>query len=466
MAWLTSTVVVQRGEVVTFTRNINTESSLAYAFQAAAPGSPTPTLINYGEIRFVSSYGFDPVVYLAEVDTTGASSKTAIENHGSILLEQTVGYATGLVRHGDPPGFVNTGDFIVRAGKQAVGTYFWSPPISNSGRILVEAGDDATALHLDGGGLVQNSGSILAHVTGSGTAAALVLVRNDVRIENDGLIAATHAQPGAASYGISSSGGGSGPLQIVNRGTITADDAIRSNTQPYNSAFNQVQQVENHGTINGRILLGADNDILVNAGTINGAVDLGSENDLYDGRLGRATEMIAGGEGADTLLGGAEFDYLQGNTGNDSLSGGPGNDWVVGGRDDDHLSGDAGNDVVYGNLGADTVLGGDGDDWVRGGQDNDSVSGGAGDDLIWGDRGDDTLVGGSGADTFGIFVGAGLDRILDFSLAEGDRLRIEGGASYTVRFEGGDTIVDLGNGDRAVLVGVDLTTATGWILTT
>ncbi|MFN3512202.1 MAG: calcium-binding protein [Phenylobacterium sp.] len=465
MASFTSTVVVQRGEVVTFTRNINTESSIAYEFQAPAPGSPSSTLINHGEIRFVSSYGFEPEVQLVHVNTSGAASKPSVENHGSILLEQTVGYATGLSGAGSP-GFVNTGDFVVRAAKEAAGVWFWSPPVVNSGRILVEAGNSATALHLDGGGMVQNSGSILVHVTGAGSATALQLLRNDVRIENDGLIAATHAQPGAASYGISSSGGGSGPLQIVNRGTITADDAIRSNTQPYNSAFNQVQQVENHGTINGRILLGADNDILVNAGTINGAVDLGSENDLYDGRLGRAREMVAGGEGADTLLGGAEFDYLQGNAGNDSLSGGPGNDWVVGGRDDDHLSGDAGNDVVYGNLGADTVLGGDGDDWVRGGQDNDSVSGGAGDDLIWGDRGDDTLVGGSGADTFGIFVGAGLDRILDFSLAEGDRLRIEGGASYTVRFEGGDTIVDLGNGDRAVLVGVDLTTATGWILTT
>jgi Ca2+-binding RTX toxin-like protein len=116
-------------------------------------------------------------------------------------------------------------------------------------------------------------------------------------------------------------------------------------------------------------------------------------------------------------------------------------------------------------MGVDQLYGGDGDDIVRGGQDNDSLMGDSGDDWMSGDRGADTISGGSGADTFQTFVGAGIDRILDFDAAEGDRIIFETpGVAYTTRQEGADTVVDLGGGDQVILVGVTLSTLpAGWI---
>lgn len=195
-----------------------------------------------------------------------------------------------------------------------------------------------------------------------------------------------------------------------------------------------------------------------------------------------ATNNIAGGAGDDTIAGGAGQDYLRGDTGNDRIagggdfddingnagadtaSGGAGNDWVVGGKDDDVLAGDDGNDIVYGNLGNDTVDGGAGDDLVRGGQDNDVLTGGDGNDWLSGDRGSDTLTGGAGADVFHTFGDAGVDRVTDFNLAQGDHVLLDPGTTYTVAQSGADTVISMGGGGQMVLVGVAMTSLVGdWI---
>ena len=198
---------------------------------------------------------------------------------------------------------------------------------------------------------------------------------------------------------------------------------------------------------------------------------------------GGAGAIVMAGGGTDTVLGGLHSDYLHGGTGDDSIAAGGGLDTVRGGQGDDWLHGNAGEDVLFGDLGgdimhggrgadmvhggagADTLLGDAGDDVVRGGQGDDVIFGGEGDDLISGDRGDDTLVGGAGADTFSTFGDAGLDVITDFNAAEGDRLRIEDGASYAVRQEGADVIVEAAGGARVVLLDVQLSTlGDGWIV--
>ncbi|MCR5878896.1 calcium-binding protein [Phenylobacterium sp. J367] len=173
---------------------------------------------------------------------------------------------------------------------------------------------------------------------------------------------------------------------------------------------------------------------------------------------------LRGEAGDDSLSGGSAFDDLHGNMGNDTVAGGGGDDWVVGGKDNDLLDGQAGADIVYGNLGDDTCAGGDGADIVRGGQGADTVSGGAADDWLAGDRGDDTLTGGTGADIFHTHGDAGLDRVLDFDAAAGDRVNLLAGTQYTTAQVGADMVISMAGGGQMVLVGVTLSSLpSGWI---
>ncbi|HET6971777.1 MAG TPA: NF038122 family metalloprotease [Phenylobacterium sp.] len=185
-------------------------------------------------------------------------------------------------------------------------------------------------------------------------------------------------------------------------------------------------------------------------------------NDTITGADG--ANYLRGDDGNDLISGGAGFDDINGNQGNDTLHGAGGDDWVVGGKDNDLQYGEDGADVVLGNLGDDTLSGGAGDDIVRGGQGNDLVSGGSGNDYVSGDRGDDTESGGSGADIFHSFGDAGLDRVVDFSSAEGDRVMLDPGSAWTAAQVGADTVVSLTGGAQMVLVGVTLSSLPdGWI---
>jgi Ca2+-binding RTX toxin-like protein len=169
---------------------------------------------------------------------------------------------------------------------------------------------------------------------------------------------------------------------------------------------------------------------------------------------GTDRDNISGGAGNDTVTGSGGFDDINGNMGDDSLRGGDGDDWVVGGKDNDILYGEAGDDIVYGNLGDDQGYGDDGNDIVRGGQGDDTLFGGAGNDWMSGDRGLDNLSGGAGADIFNSFIGAGFDYVHDFSVAEGDRIRLEGVTSYQVVQVGSQTEIRFGDGDLLVLLNV------------
>jgi len=101
-----------------------------------------------------------------------------------------------------------------------------------------------------------------------------------------------------------------------------------------------------------------------------------------------------GGDGDDILIGQSEV--------NDAIAGRDGNDTLFGLSGDDILDGGRGNDILVGGLG------------------NDILIGGPGADELFGDNEDGT---GSGADTFLYFSLADRgDRIMDFSVAEGDAL--------------------------------------------
>ncbi|WP_372785778.1 NF038122 family metalloprotease [Phenylobacterium sp.] len=200
----------------------------------------------------------------------------------------------------------------------------------------------------------------------------------------------------------------------------------------------------------------AGNDVLV--GQAAGSIIMAQTgNDTITGD--DAQNYLRGDEGDDSVSGGSAFDDINGNMGNDTLHGNDGNDWVVGGKDNDLQFGDAGDDVVWGNLGNDTLDGGDGADQVRGGQGDDVLTGGAGNDYISGDRGNDTESGGAGADLFHGSQDAGIDRVLDFHLSEGDRVMLDPGTTYTVTQVGADTVIDMGTpGNQMILVGVTMST--------
>jgi len=127
---------------------------------------------------------------------------------------------------------------------------------------------------------------------------------------------------------------------------------------------------------------------------------------------------------------------------------------LVGDNGPNHLKGgDDRDDTVQGGPGDDTVDGLGGDDVLRGGRGRDQIDGGEGDDWIAGGRGDDTLRGGKGADVFNSFVDAGTDTVLDFSIAENDRVELDPYTDFTVRQEGTDTVIEL-KGAKLVLKGV------------
>lgn len=65
--------------------------------------------------------------------------------------------------------------------------------------------------------------------------------------------------------------------------------------------------------------------------------------------------------------------------------------------------------------GADTLIGSGEADFLDGGPGNDHISGGAGNDVITGGRGNDTMTGGAGNDKFAFATGFGKDVITDFS---------------------------------------------------
>jgi Ca2+-binding RTX toxin-like protein len=182
--------------------------------------------------------------------------------------------------------------------------------------------------------------------------------------------------------------------------------------------------------------------------TVNLATGLGTRGDAQ-GDSYVSIENVDGGAGADTIGGTAGANLLQGNGGGDTLSGGNGDDVLRGGAGADRLDGGAGFDFaswftsnvgVAVNLVTGTASGGDvlvaienlsgsqGNDSLVGNTGANSLRGNGGNDVLTGAGGADRLTGGAGTDRF-VYgsithspVGAGADRITDFSHAQGDKI--------------------------------------------
>ena len=108
-----------------------------------------------------------------------------------------------------------------------------------------------------------------------------------------------------------------------------------------------------------------------------------------------------------------------------------------------------------------------GNDRLDGGRGHDALTGGAGNDQLHGGLNNDTLTGGAGRDVFIFGNGGDLDRVSDFRLSQGDRLRLDDAlwaeqgrltaAQVVTRLaevERGNVVLDFGGGDVLTLAGV------------
>ena len=177
------------------------------------------------------------------------------------------------------------------------------------------------------------------------------------------------------------------------------------------------------GAGNDQISGNAANNVLLGNGG-DDTIFSGLGDDVADG--GSGNDILFGGQGNDSLYGGDNNDQLYGGQGDDVLSGGPGDDQIYVAIGRDTVVGGAGNDLLAGGLDDDLLYGGDGADTIWSGAGNDIAYGGAGNDLIYGSAGNDRFYGEAGADTFIFEQGWGVDEIMDFSFAGGDRLMLNG----------------------------------------
>lgn len=190
------------------------------------------------------------------------------------------------------------------------------------------------------------------------------------------------------------------------------------------------------GALFGDVLDGGDGIDLVKA-NVAGTVTL-SDADLVASGL---TDVLFNIEAA-SLTGSASDDDIDatnfsgsativGGAGNDTITGAAGASLLNGNNGNDVISGQAENDSLLGGTGNDTLDGGDGDDRVNGNDGDDSIDGGLGNDTMTGDGGKDTMTGGDGDDK--IDAGAANDTVFGESGAD----NILGGAGLD-SIEGGD----------------------------
>lgn len=247
-------------------------------------------------------------------------------------------------------------------------------------------------------------------------------------------------------------------------------------------------------------------DLDLDALALDGAIGDDRANNLTAVGHSR-TVQISGGDGDDTVWGGANDDWLSGDLGADDIRGGNGNDVIFADADDftsgtvlggsgydtllvnaanavnvdlhatgfesffgsdqadtvsaggatgdiairggdgaDLLTDGEGNDILSGDGGDDTLTSGIGDDLLLGGLGADGLSGGDDDDALYGGDGDDNLAGGSGSDE--LHGGDGADSLQG---GTGDD-EIFGGAGNDQLEDGeGDDVVDGGEGDDTFL---------------
>ena len=121
-----------------------------------------------------------------------------------------------------------------------------------------------------------------------------------------------------------------------------------------------------------------------------------------------------------------------------------------------------GDGVLFGRGGDDVIIAGNRSrigSRLYGGSGDDILKGGGGEDLLYGGAENDVLIGGAGADIFA--MSEGIDRVMDFSLLQNDKIfvsEIDGHEKYTgqitiIAEDGFGTILMSDSGDKMFIAG-------------
>lgn len=496
-------------------------ATVTYAFRADAPTTMpsdtagfsqfTPAQITQAELALTAWSDVANITFTRV--GLGTSADTAYSNNASILFGNYSSGEAGSSAFGYYPGSRSASSSSGDVWVNSTFSYNQNPTVGNyGGQVLVHelghaiglshpsdynASADATLTYATDASYYEDSRqyTVMSYFGGSNTGANLpgysaAPLLDDIAAAQQEYGANTSTRTGDTVYGFHSTAdrpwfaltSNSSPAQFAvwdAGGTDTFDFSGYSARQVIDLRQGFFSDV---GGYSGNVVIAQGTDIenaiggtgadSITGNALNNNLQGGGGNDTVMAGAGNDTliessgsNYLRGEAGDDSISGGSGFDDINGNMGNDTIHGNGGVDWVVGGQGNDLVYGDEGDDLVYGSMGNDTLDGGAGADTMRGGQADDVITGGAGDDWISGDRGNDTETGGAGADTFYIFGESGIDRVTDFNRAEGDRVQMDPGTTYTIAQSGADTVVTLSGGAQLILVGVQATSLTaGWVI--
>ncbi|KRE16519.1 hypothetical protein ASE63_14955 [Bosea sp. Root381] len=428
------TGAVAGGDLIDFQENSggkvnNHAGGLLEGAKHAITGKKTVTIVNDGTI--IGRNGS-----AVNIDNDGAeASRVHITNNG-VMQGRSAGLADSDGDAIDVDGLVtilNTGTI---EGLGASGSKDGEPNVSE-------------AIAAGGGTIVNDTG---ATIRGHGRA---------IQVDNSG------------------NAGAPGATLIVNRGLIEGQGNGPENVSPEeaagfdlrgNEAINLIgdhaDEVINvaGATIIGGVSMGGGNDKLGNSGLIEAtggaAIDMGDGDDhlnLYVGAVVNGKILLGAGNDLVTATSSSDFDIDAGDgddqiylgDGDDSVRGGVGNDTIYSGAGDDFIDGGDGDDILYGEAGNDTIHGGAGNDIISGGAGDDTIHGGAGNDTIIAGPGNDYIDGGDGYDTLdlsaasgAIYVDMASGRVAGAGIGVQTFVNIE-----NLAFGDGDNVVTGGNGD-------------------
>jgi Ca2+-binding RTX toxin-like protein len=429
--------------------------------------SPVTAPVHYGEYTNDST----PVLHVALGDQAQAGERLLLQDNGALTGQAVTLTAADVSRGYVDLQLSSLGEGwhpfnILLAGADG-GALATSMPFALGVATAAPAAPSITAA-------ADDFGAATGAVADGGRTDDATLT---LRIFEDGLPSNPTSSPGHAPYGGPAIQGG---LVYVYDGTTLVGQArlltdgevsvTTDNLAPGEHVLTAVA-VDRAGNVSAtsagfHVVIGDD------GGASAGAPDRGASDHSAQSGAGADTligldvaGVLRGGAGDDAITGGTQFNDINGNTGADTIVGrSVVGDWLLGGQGDDVITAalSTGHNIVNGNLGADTLTGGGGGDVLRGGQAADVIVGGDGADWISGDLGDDTLAGHGGADVF--HAGGGADVVLDFDAANGDRVQVDAGVTYSFAQSGDDVVVTFSNGGHLTLEHTQQSSlAEGWI---